>query len=106
MEIRSPAASEARSVPGATQATADSARMPLPADTTDHVAAQAPLAAPPPAPRQRRVDISVDEETGRTLVRLLDAETGDIVRQVPAEESLVLARAIGQLKHGRLDTTA
>lgn len=106
MEIRSPAASDARSLPGVTKATAELARIPKSADTTDHVAAQTTLAAPPPAPRQRKVDISIDEETGRTLVRLLDAETGDIVRQVPAEESLVLARAIGQLKHGRFDTKA
>jgi flagellar protein FlaG len=40
----------------------------------------------------RNLDISVDDELGRVVVRVTDAETGDTVRQIPSDEVLALAR--------------
>ena len=39
----------------------------------------------------RDVLFSVDEGSGRTVIRVLDADTGDLVRQIPNEEVLALA---------------
>jgi flagellar protein FlaG len=36
----------------------------------------------------------VDESSGRTVITVLDATTREIVRQIPSEEVLALARAI------------
>jgi len=63
----------------------------------------------PPAPRTppaRALEFSVDAATGRPLVRVLDTDTGEVVRQIPGDESLALARALDQLQGRRLDTKA
>src|SRR5688572_6638464 len=67
---------------------------------------------PPPAPTQEEVreaikeiqrnvgnsstslQFSVDSATGRTIVSIIDAETNEIVRQIPTEEVMKLARAL------------
>lgn len=38
------------------------------------------------------LEFSIDEELGRTIVRVVDKETGDTIRQIPPEEILALAR--------------
>lgn len=40
----------------------------------------------------RSLQISVDGELGTTVIRVLDAETDEVVRQIPAEEILQIAR--------------
>jgi flagellar protein FlaG len=66
----------------------------------------ADVVAPPPAAPRRGLSISVDQETGKTIVQVLDLETGDVIRQVPGEEQMALARALGSLDGHRLDTQA
>ncbi len=41
---------------------------------------------------------SVDEETGKTVVRVVDHDTGEVIRQVPSEEVLVISRSIDRLQ--------
>ena len=41
---------------------------------------------------QRTLRFSVDEGTGRTVVKVMDSETEEVIRQFPAEEVLALAR--------------
>jgi flagellar protein FlaG len=43
------------------------------------------------ADSRRELAFSVDEDTGRTVVRVIDAQSGDVLRQFPSEEVLVLA---------------
>lgn len=43
---------------------------------------------------QRTLSFSVDEDTGTTVVKVIDTETKEVVRQIPAEEMLSLAAAI------------
>ena len=43
---------------------------------------------------QRELSFSVDEGSGRTVVRVIDSETGDVVRQIPTDQMLRLARQI------------
>jgi flagellar protein FlaG len=46
------------------------------------------------AERERSLNFRVDEASGRTVITVLDAMTREIVRQIPSEEVLALARAL------------
>jgi flagellar protein FlaG len=41
---------------------------------------------------------SVDDSTGRTVITVTDASTKEIIRQIPSEEMLAVARALGRLQ--------
>ena len=41
----------------------------------------------------RELHISVDKESGRTVIRVIDPESKELIRQIPQEEILALARA-------------
>lgn len=41
---------------------------------------------------------SVDEDTGKTVVRVVDTGTGEIIRQVPSEEVLAISRSLDRLQ--------
>jgi len=41
---------------------------------------------------------SVDDTTGKTVVRIVDTGTGDVIRQVPSEELLAISRSIDRLQ--------
>ena len=45
----------------------------------------------------RQLDFKVDEETGRTLVRVIDPDSGDLIRQLPPEELIAVAEVLEQL---------
>jgi len=42
----------------------------------------------------RTINFRVDPGSGRTIVSVLDATTGEVIRQVPGEEALKLAQRI------------
>lgn len=44
------------------------------------------------------IQFSVDEDTGRTVVKVVDRQTQDIIRQIPSEEMLDLAQALDKLQ--------
>lgn len=44
---------------------------------------------------QRQLQFQVDSDSGRTIVRVVNPETQEVIRQIPGEEMLKLARAIG-----------
>ncbi len=41
---------------------------------------------------QRNLEFSVDKETKQVVVKVIDAESGEVVRQIPAESVLEMAR--------------
>lgn len=41
---------------------------------------------------QRDVDFSVDDSTGRVVVRVIDSESEQVIRQIPSEEMLAISR--------------
>jgi flagellar protein FlaG len=45
----------------------------------------------------RSLEFSIDESSGKTVVRVVDAETGGLIRQMPSQEALDIARAIDRL---------
>ncbi|MDD5177217.1 MAG: flagellar protein FlaG [Sterolibacterium sp.] len=54
---------------------------------------------------QRKVQItapnlqfSIDHDTGRTVVKVIDADTNEVIRQIPDEEILRLAKEIDRVQ--------
>ncbi len=43
---------------------------------------------------QRTLSFSVEEDTGTTVVQVYDSETEELIRQIPAEETIKLAASI------------
>jgi len=50
----------------------------------------------------RNLEFSVDDATRRVVVRLTDTETGEVIRQIPSEETLAISRSIGEFQQGLL----
>lgn len=50
----------------------------------------------------RNLEFSVDSDTKKTIVMLVDTETGELIRQIPSEEALAIARSIDQFQQGLL----
>jgi flagellar protein FlaG len=44
----------------------------------------------------RSLEIAVDDELGSTIITVLDSETDEVIRQIPQEEIVELARFIAQ----------
>jgi flagellar protein FlaG len=40
------------------------------------------------------IEFSIDEDLGRTVVKVIDRETKDVIRQIPSEEMLELAKML------------
>ena len=51
-----------------------------------------------------QTNFSVDDETGKIVVKVRDVETGDILRQIPSEEMLEFARNASRGVGVTLDT--
>ena len=41
--------------------------------------------------RQRALEFSIDEGSGRTVIKVIDKETEAVIRQIPSEEVLELS---------------
>lgn len=41
---------------------------------------------------QRELQFDLDDDSGRTVVRVIDRQSGDLIRQIPSEEVLALAK--------------
>jgi flagellar protein FlaG len=44
------------------------------------------------------LDFSVDEDTGKTVVRVVEKQTGTVIRQIPSKEMLEIAKALDRLQ--------
>jgi flagellar protein FlaG len=49
-------------------------------------------------PMARGLQFSVDESTGTTVVKLVDKETNEVLRQIPSKEMLSIARALDRVQ--------
>lgn len=50
------------------------------------------------SPVAQNLLFSIDEDTGHTVVRVVDAETEEVIRQIPSEEILAIAKALDKLQ--------
>lgn len=47
-------------------------------------------------------EFSMDTDTKKTVVRVVDKATGELVRQIPSEETVAIARSIDQFQRSLL----
>ncbi len=40
---------------------------------------------------QRDLAFNIDEDSGRTIIRVIDSESGELIRQIPSEDFLAIA---------------
>ena len=52
----------------------------------------------------RNLEFSVDTDTHRTVVKMVDTSTGELIRQFPSEATLAISRGIDQFQRGLLLT--
>jgi len=48
------------------------------------------------------LEFSIDPNSERVVVRMVDSATGDVIRQIPAKEILAIAESITQYQKGLL----
>ncbi len=46
---------------------------------------------------RRELKFSIDEDSGRAVVQVMDSETGEMIRQLPSEEVLAVSRHIREV---------
>ncbi|CAH1042573.1 flagellar protein FlaG [Halomonas sp. TD01] len=51
--------------------------------------------------RPRGLEFALSEQSGRVITKVIDRETGDVIRQIPAEEVLLVAERLEELQ-GRI----
>ena len=51
----------------------------------------------------RNVELSVDSESGETVISVRDASTGELIRQIPSAEALRLSQSIGSHHNSLVD---
>jgi flagellar protein FlaG len=44
------------------------------------------------------LDFSIDDSSGKTIVRVTDKESGELIRQIPSQEMLEIARSMDRLQ--------
>lgn len=49
-------------------------------------------------PINNSIQFNLDDDTGKTIVKVIDLATKDVIRQFPSEEMLSIAKAIDQMK--------
>jgi len=47
---------------------------------------------------QRNLNFSLDDSTGRVVVKVTDGSSGEVIRQIPSEEALRLAESLEQAR--------
>ena len=44
------------------------------------------------------LDFAIDDSSGKTIVRVTDRESGELIRQIPSQEMLEIARSLDRLQ--------
>lgn len=48
-------------------------------------------------PMANNLQISIDKDTGTTVVKVVDTSTKEVIRQIPTEEALSIAKSLDKL---------
>lgn len=54
----------------------------------------------------KSLNLSVDEDLGRVVVKVMDPETKEVIKQIPSEEALELAKSLSKMKGMFVETRA
>ncbi len=86
--------------PAAPAAVSDSRPAPEPATAVDPKALQqlADKLTQTIGMTGQQVQFSVDNDTGKTVLRVTDAESGAVLRQIPGDEALSMARILDRMQ--------
>jgi flagellar protein FlaG len=57
-------------------------------------------------PVAQSLQFTMDQDSGRTIIKVMDTETNDVIRQIPSEEILTMSRAIDKLRGMLVKQTA
>lgn len=49
-------------------------------------------------PINNSIQFNLDDDTGKTIIKVIDLATKDVIRQFPSEEMLSIAKAIDKMK--------
>lgn len=49
-------------------------------------------------PMSGNLEFTLDEDTGRTVIKVIDSSTKELIRQIPSEEMLEIAKALDRLQ--------
>ena len=101
---------------GTTQATAAVAEQPRPATETDLASTVEPhrVALEKAVTdirefvqaSQRNLDFSIDDTTGRVVVKVIVTDSGEVIRQIPSETALKLAQNLNDVSSLLFDSKA
>jgi flagellar protein FlaG len=50
----------------------------------------------------KNLQFTIDTDTKKSVVKLVDTETGDVIRQFPTEETIAISKAIERIQQGLL----
>ena len=50
------------------------------------------------APMAQSLQFSLDKDSGRTVLKVMDTDTNEVIRQIPTEEVLAISKAVDKLK--------
>jgi len=53
-----------------------------------------------------KVDYEIDQETHEVVIRVVDSESGEVIKQIPGEDFVKLAQRIAEFNQKSLDQTA
>lgn len=48
------------------------------------------------------LQFTIDAQDGRTIVKVLDSQTKEVIRQIPPEDALRVARHLAEMRQGQL----
>jgi flagellar protein FlaG len=54
----------------------------------------------------RGLRFSIDDDSGRTIVRVVDTDTDEVIRQIPSEEMLAVIRQVSEMTGKIFDEVA
>lgn len=49
-------------------------------------------------PQAGNLEFTMDEETGDTIIKIVDSSSGELIRQIPSKEMLEIAKALDRLQ--------
>lgn len=49
---------------------------------------------------QRDLSFSVDDESGLTVIKVIDSQSGQLIRQIPSEEVIAITNVLSDIKAG------
>ncbi len=55
---------------------------------------------------QRNLDFSIDDSTGKVVVKVIATDSGEVIRQIPSETALKLAQNLSDASSLLFDTRA